>query len=126
LKNIIKTDLCPKAVGPYSQAVIVDGFLYASGQIGINPESGEIVEGGITEQTVQVMENIKNLLSFVGCTFDNVVKTTVFITDMGKFSIINEIYAKYFAGDPPARSCVEVSKLPKGALVEIEIVAHTA
>ncbi|MDN5332368.1 MAG: 2-iminobutanoate/2-iminopropanoate deaminase [Tepidanaerobacteraceae bacterium] len=124
MKKIIKTDLAPKAIGPYSQAVMVGDFLYASGQIAINPATGEIVEGGIEAQTRQVMENVKNILQAAGMDFSNVVKTTVFITNMDDFGKVNEIYATYFGENPPARSCVEVSRLPKGALIEVEVIAH--
>ncbi|MCG0276529.1 MAG: RidA family protein [Thermosediminibacteraceae bacterium] len=124
MKKVIKTDMAPKAIGPYSQAVMVGDFLFASGQIAINPATGEIVEGGIEAQTRQVMENVKNILQAAGMDFSNVVKTTVFITNMDDFAKVNEIYATYFGENPPARSCVEVSKLPKGALIEVEVIAH--
>jgi 2-iminobutanoate/2-iminopropanoate deaminase len=99
-------------------------FLFASGQIAIDPKKGELVEGGIEAQATQVMENIKNLLAAAGMNFSHVVKTTIFLTDMNNFSLVNEIYGKYFGEEPPARSCVEVSRLPKGALIEIEVIAH--
>ncbi|KXG75193.1 2-iminobutanoate/2-iminopropanoate deaminase [Fervidicola ferrireducens] len=124
MKKVIKTDMAPKAIGPYSQAVMVGDFLFASGQIAINPATGEIVEGGIEAQTRQVMENVKNILQAAGMDFSNVVKTTVFITNMDDFGKVNEIYATYFGENPPARSCVEVSRLPKGALIEVEVIAH--
>jgi 2-iminobutanoate/2-iminopropanoate deaminase len=124
MKKVIKTDLAPKAIGPYSQAIMVGDFLFASGQIAIDPKKGELVEGGIEAQATQVMENIKNLLAAAGMDFSHVVKTTIFLTDMNNFSLVNEIYGKYFGEEPPARSCVEVSRLPKGALIEIEVIAH--
>ncbi|SHM27275.1 2-iminobutanoate/2-iminopropanoate deaminase [Caldanaerovirga acetigignens] len=124
MKKVIKTDMAPKAIGPYSQAIMVGDFLFASGQIAINPVTGEIVEGGIEAQTRQVMENVKNILQAAGMDFSNVVKTTVFITNMDNFGKVNEIYAAYFGENPPARSCVEVSRLPKGALIEVEVIAH--
>ena len=124
MKKVIKTDLAPKAIGPYSQAIMVGDFLFASGQIAIDPKKGELVEGGIEAQATQVMENIKNLLAAAGMDFSHVVKTTIFLTDMNNFSLVNEIYGKYFGEEPPARSCVEVSSLPKGALIEIEVIAH--
>lgn len=124
MKKVIKTDMAPKAIGPYSQAIMVGDFLFASGQIAINPATGEIVEGGIEAQTRQVMENVKNILQAAGMDFSNVVKTTVFITNMDDFGKVNEIYANYFGENPPARSCVEVSRLPKGALIEVEVIAH--
>lgn len=124
MKKIVETDLCPKAVGPYSQSVMVKDFLFTSGQIGIDPAKGEIVAGGIKAQTRQVIENLKNLLSEAGLTLNEVIKSTIFITDMNDFSEINEIYAEYFKESLPARACVEVSKLPKEALIEIEVIAH--
>lgn len=124
MKKIVKTDLCPKAIGPYSQAIMVGDFLFASGQVGINPIDGNIVEGGIQAQAEQVIKNIKGLLESCGLSMDNIVKSTIFITDMNNFSLINEIYGKYFPDSPPARSCVEVKRLPKEALVEIEVIAH--
>ncbi|ADL08535.1 RidA family protein [Thermosediminibacter oceani] len=124
MKKVIKTDMAPKAIGPYSQAVMVGDFLFASGQIAINPATGEIVEGGIEAQTRQVMENVKNILKAANMDFSNVVKTTVFITNMDDFAKVNEIYAEYFSENPPARSCVEVSRLPKGVLIEVEVIAH--
>ncbi|WP_422444784.1 RidA family protein [Thermoanaerobacterium sp. DL9XJH110] len=124
MKKVIKTDLAPKAIGPYSQAIMMGDFLFASGQIAIDPKKGELVEGGIEAQATQVMENIKNLLAAAGMDFSHVVKTTIFLTDMNNFSLVNEIYGKYFGEEPPARSCVEVSRLPKGALIEIEVIAH--
>lgn len=124
MKTIIKTDEAPKAIGPYSQGVLIDGFLYTAGQMGVVPETGEFVEGGIEAQTERVLENIKQILKAANMGFENVIKTTVFVTDMGDFSKINEIYGRYFKDNPPARSLVEVRNLPKGALIEIEVVAH--
>ncbi|MGB9976004.1 RidA family protein [Thermovenabulum sp.] len=123
-KKIIKTDQAPKAIGPYSQAVMVGDFLFASGQIALDPTTGEMVEGGIEAQATRVMENIKNILAAAGMDFSNVVKSTIFITDINNFAKVNEIYGKYFPENPPARSTIEVSKLPKGALIEIEVIAH--
>lgn len=124
MKNIISTDLAPKAIGPYSQAVMIDGFLYISGQIGLDPETGNFVEGGIEAQTERVLENLKAILKAAGMDFNNVVKTTVFVTNIGDFGKINEIYGRYFRDNPPARSLVEAKSLPKGALIEIEAIAH--
>ncbi|EMT38773.1 RidA family protein [Thermoanaerobacter thermohydrosulfuricus] len=124
MKTIINTDAAPKAIGPYSQAVMIDGFLYTSGQIAIDPATGELVEGGIEAQTERVLENIKAILKAAGMDLNNVIKTTVFVTNMGDFAKINEIYGRYFKDNPPARSLVEVKSLPKGALIEIEVVAH--
>ncbi|GAE86795.1 RidA family protein [Acetivibrio straminisolvens] len=121
--EVIKTDKAPEAIGPYSQAIVAGSFVYTSGQIPINPQTGEVVGGGIEEQTEQVLKNLKNVLEAAGSGLNKVVKTTVFIKDMDSFAKINEIYAKYFSEPYPARSCVEVSKLPKGVLIEIEAVA---
>ncbi len=123
MKKVIKTDLAPKAIGPYSQAIQLGDFLFASGQVGIDPEKGRMVEGGIEAQAIQVMKNIENVLKAVEMDFSNVIKTTIFLTDMGNFSLVNDIYGKYFANEPPARSCVEVKGLPLGALIEIEVIA---
>lgn len=124
MKNIVKTDKAPAAIGPYSQAVMVGDFLYTSGQIGLDPVTGQLVEGGIEAQAERVMENLKAILEAAGMSFENVIKTQVFITNMGDFGKVNEVYGKYFKGNPPARSCVEVSALPRGALIEIELIAH--
>lgn len=123
MKKIIFTEKAPAAIGPYSQAVEVNGMVFLSGQIPVNPATGEVVEGGVKEQTTQVFENIKNVLSEAGLTTDNVVKTTVFLADMSLFAEMNEVYAQYFDGAFPARSAVAVKALPKGALVEIECIA---
>ncbi|TZE81424.1 RidA family protein [Calorimonas adulescens] len=124
MKNIVKTDKAPAAIGPYSQAVMVGDFLYTSGQIGLDPVTGQLVEGGIEAQAERVMENLKAILEAAGMSFENVIKTQVFITNMGDFGKVNEVYGRYFKGNPPARSCVEVSALPRGALIEIELIAH--
>ena len=120
--NVISTEKAPGAIGPYSQAIIHGDTLYTSGQIPVNPATGEIPEG-IEAQAEQVMENVKNLLESAGTSMANVIKTTVFIKDMGEFTKINEIYARYFEGDCPARSCVEVARLPKDVLMEMEAIA---
>ena len=122
-KEIVSTKNAPGAVGPYSQAVKYGGMVYTAGQIALDPGMGQMVGGGIKEQTHQVFANLKAVLEAAGTSLENVVKTTVFIVDMDKFGEVNEVYAEYFTGDFPARSCVEVSRLPKGALVEIEVVA---
>jgi 2-iminobutanoate/2-iminopropanoate deaminase len=121
--EVIKTDKAPEAIGPYSQAIVAGSFIYTSGQIPIDPKTGEVVGGEIEEQTEQVLKNLKNVLEAAGSGLNKVVKTTVFIKDMNSFSKINEVYAKFFSESFPARSCVEVSKLPKGVLIEIEAVA---
>ena len=122
MKKVISTEKAPAAIGPYSQAIEVNGIIYTSGQISVNPATGEIPEG-IEAQAEQVMENVKNLLESAGTSMANVIKTTVFIKDMGEFTKINEIYARYFEGDCPARSCVEVARLPKDVLMEMEAIA---
>ena len=119
----IQTDKAPAAVGPYSQAKISGGFLFASGQVGINPAIGAIVDGGLESQTEQVMANIAAVLEASGSSFDQVIKTTCFLADIADFKAFNEIYAKYFTSKP-ARSCVAVKDLPLGALVEVEIIAE--
>ncbi|MBR4119738.1 MAG: RidA family protein [Bacteroidales bacterium] len=122
-KKIISSSKVPTAIGPYSHAVEVNGFLFASGQLGIDPATSDFVEGGIKEQTEQALKNVSNLLADAGYYMDNVVKTTVFLQDMSMFADMNEIYAKYFKFDFPARSAVAVKTLPKGGLVEIEVIA---
>ena len=124
MKEIIATDKAPAAIGPYSQAVKVGNLLFTSGMIPINPETNTLVEGGIEVQAEQAFKNIKNLLEAAGSSVDKVVKTVVFIKDMNDFAKVNEIYAKYFTGNYPARSCVEVARLPKDVLIEIEAVAE--
>ncbi|NLO10023.1 MAG: RidA family protein [Clostridiales bacterium] len=118
----INTTKAPAAIGPYSQAIIVNGVLYTSGQIPIDPESGQVVEGGIKEQTIQVMKNLQALLDEAGTSIENVFKTTCYLYDMGDFAAFNEVYGEYFTGRP-ARSCVAVKDLPKGVLVEVELIA---
>lgn len=122
-KNIISTPKAPSAIGPYSQAVEVGGFLFVSGQLGIDPETSGFVEGGIKEQTEQVLKNIRNLLQHSGYYLEDVVKTTVFMQDMSMFQDMNEVYSRFFAKECPARSAVAVKGLPKDALVEIEVIA---
>ena len=122
MKTEIKTNNAPAAIGPYSQAIEANGFVFASGQIPVNPATGEIPEG-VEAQAEQVMQNMTNLLAAAGTSMENVVKTCVFIQNMDDFAAINAIYAKYFPVPCPARSCVEVSKLPLGARIEIEVIA---
>ena len=122
MKKVISTAAAPAAIGPYSQAVEKNGFLFTSGQIPINPETGGIVDGGIKEQTEQVFKNIKALLEEAGYGFENVLKTTVFLADMNDFAAMNEVYATKFDGAFPARSAVAVKTLPKNVLVEIETI----
>lgn len=123
MKKIITSNNAPKAIGPYSQAIVLNNVLYTSGQIGLDPQTGDL-KIGIEEQVKQVMENLKALLKEADMDFSNVVKTTIFLKSMEDFALVNQIYASYFNENPPARSCVQVSALPKGALVEIELVAH--
>jgi 2-iminobutanoate/2-iminopropanoate deaminase len=123
MKKIISTSEAPAAIGPYSQAVRSGRFLFCSGQIPLDPKSGQIISGDIAAQTRRVLDNIAAVLRAEGLTFDNVVKTTIFLTDLGDFQTVNEIYGSYFKQDPPARSTVQVSALPKGAKVEIEVIA---
>ena len=120
--KVIQTDKAPAAIGPYSQALIHGNMLYASGQIPINPENGQIVEGDIIVQTTQVMKNIAAILEAAGVSFENVIKTTCFLKSMDDFVDFNGVYAQYFVGKP-ARSCVAVQKLPKDVLCEVEIIA---
>lgn len=119
----ISTDKAPAAVGPYSQAKVVGGLLFASGQIPLNPATGTVVEGGIVEQTEQVCKNIEAVLTEAGADFSKVVKTTCFLADISDFKAFNEVYAKYFTSKP-ARSCVAVKDLPLGVIVEVEIIAE--
>jgi len=124
MKKIISTPNAPAAIGPYSQAVQVGDTLYTSGQIAINPATGNIAGPTIEEQTIQVMKNLSQILEAAGFAYSDVVKTTVFICDMASFSTVNKIYGEYFTGNAPARSCVEVKSLPKGALIEVEVIAQ--
>ena len=125
-KQAVSTKEAPAAIGPYSQAVRVGSFLYTSGQVALDPASGVLVTGGVAEQTVRVIENLKAVLAAAGANLSQVVKTTVFLKNIGDFAAMNEVYGRYFAAEdviPPARSTVEVARLPKDALVEIEIIA---
>ena len=124
MKEIISTDKAPAAIGPYSQAVKVGNLLFTSGMIPIDPATNTLVEGGIEVQAEQALANIKNLLEASGSSTDKVVKTVVFIKDMNDFAKVNEIYAKYFTENYPARSCVEVARLPKDVLIEMEAIAE--
>ena len=121
--NVISTTKAPGAVGPYSQAIKAGDFLFASGQIAINPEKGKIVSGGVVEQAEQCMKNVGAILEEAGLSYDDVVKTTVYLTDINFFGAVNEVYGKYFTGKP-ARSCVAVKTLPKNVLCEVEVIAE--
>ncbi|MBK9322687.1 MAG: RidA family protein [Bdellovibrionaceae bacterium] len=124
MKKIITTDQAPKAIGPYSQAVQMGSFLFCSGQIPIDPKTNEVFTGDIKVQTEMVMKNIEGVLKAADLSFANIVKTTIFITNMQDFAAVNEVYAKSFTAEPPARSTVAVAALPKGVNVEIEVLAH--
>jgi len=121
--NTIHTNNAPEAIGPYSQAIAVGNLIYTSGQIPINPKTGNVEADGISEQTEQVCKNLKAVLEAAGSSLEKAVKTTCFLNDIGDFTQFNEVYAKYFT-NKPARSCVEVSALPKGVLVEVEVIAE--
>lgn len=122
--KIISTDQAPAAIGPYSQGVVAEGsFIFTAGQIPINPKTGELVQGDIQTQSRQVLDNLKAVLEASGAGLENVVKTTVFLSDMNDFAAMNEIYAEYFPQNPPARSAVQVARLPKDVRIEIECVA---
>lgn len=123
MKRVIQTAKAPAAIGPYSQAIEANGILYISGQVPINPNTGKIVEGGITEQTQQVMKNIEAILTEAGYSFSNIVKSTCLLSDMGNFKAMNEVYASYYKENPPARAAFAVKELPLNALVEIESIA---
>ena len=123
MKKIISTEQAPKAIGPYSQAVVYNGVAYLSGQIPLDPATGQLVTADIAVQTERVLENIKAVLQAAGASFDSVLKTTVFLKDMGDFPKMNEVYARYFPENPPARSTVQAAKLPRDVMVEIEAIA---
>jgi 2-iminobutanoate/2-iminopropanoate deaminase len=123
-KAIISTPHAPAAIGPYSQAVRAGDFVFCSGQIPLDPATGNIVEGDVRAQTERVMNNLQAVLEAAGAGLDRIVKTTIFLVDLGDFGVVNETYARFFPGDPPARACVEVSKLPRGVRVEIEATAY--
>lgn len=122
-KRVIRTDQAPPAIGPYSQAVIAQGWVFAAGQIALDPRTGQLVPGEVRVQTKRVMENLKAVLGAAGSSMDRVVKTTVFLRDLNDFGAMNEIYGEYFQENPPARSTVQVAKLPREAAVEIEVIA---
>ena len=123
-KEIISTNNAPKAIGPYSQAIRAGGFLFCSGQIPLDPATGELVAGPIGAQTERVMDNIAAVLAAAGLTFADVVKSTIYLADLGDFAAVNDVYGRRFPSEPPARSTVEVKGLPKGAGVEIEVIAN--
>jgi 2-iminobutanoate/2-iminopropanoate deaminase len=123
MRDVVLTDRGPKPIGPYSQAIKANGFVYASGQVALDPKTGEFLAGDIRRQTECVLENLRGILEAAGTKLSHAVKTTVFLKDMNDFAAMNEVYGRYFAAPAPARSTVEVARLPKDALVEIEVVA---
>ena len=123
VRQVVRTDQAPDAIGPYSQAVIANGFVFTSGQIPIDPATGQFVPGGIAEQTKQVLNNLSAVLEAAGSSLQQVVKTTVFLADMQDFTAMNEVYATFFGAEPPARSTVQAARLPRDARVEIDVVA---
>ncbi len=123
MKQIVQSERAPQAIGPYSQAVIAGGFVFASGQIPIDPQTGEFVAGGVAEQTEQVMRNLSAVLTAAGSNFAQVVKTTVYLADMSDFVAMNEVYGRYFPTEPPARATVQAARLPRDARVEIDVIA---
>ena len=124
MKHTIATAQAPQAIGPYSQAVVSNGIAYLSGQIPLDPATGQIVEGDIAAQTARVLENLKAVLAACGSSLDQVLKTTVYLKDLGEFARMNEVYARYFPSTPPARSTVEVARLPREARIEIDAIAR--
>lgn len=123
MKEVVFTTHAPKAIGPYSQAIKANGLLFLSGQVALDPQTGEFVGSDVRQQTERVFENIKGVLEGAGANLNHVVKTTVFLKDMNDFAAMNEVYARYFTAAPPARSTVQAARLPKDALVEIEVIA---
>lgn len=123
MKKVINTKNAPQAIGPYSQAIEVNGMVFISGQIPINPETGKVIDGGIKEQTRRVLKNLQGILQEAGCSFSNVVKTTCLLSNMDHFKMMNEVYASYFTENPPARAAFAVKELPLGVLIEIEAIA---
>ena len=123
MRTVISTDRGPKAIGPYSQAIQANGLIFISGQIALDPKTNTLVEGDIRVQTERVLENLKGIVEAAGSSLDKAVKTTVFLKDMGEFAAMNEVYARYFAAEPPARATVEVARLPRDVRVEIDLVA---
>ncbi len=124
-KEVVNTDAAPKAIGPYEQGIKINGFLFTSGQIALEPKSGNLINGGIVEQTRQVFENLKGVLGAAGSSLDRVVKASVFLKSMGDFAAMNQIYEEFLGKSKPARTTVAISELPKGALVEIDLIALT-
>lgn len=124
MKKVVASNQAPQAIGPYSQAIISNGFVYLSGQIPLDPATGQMVPGGIAEQTTRVMENLKAVLEECGTSLDHVVKTTVYMKDLAEFAAMNEVYGRYFPTEPPARATIQVAALPRDAKVEIDCIAE--
>ncbi|HXR18055.1 MAG TPA: RidA family protein [Terriglobales bacterium] len=122
MKEIISTEKGPKAIGPYSQAIKVNGFIFTAGQIALDPATGQVVEGDVARQTVRVFENLKAIVEAAGSSLDHAVKATVYLSDMGDFAAMNEVYGRYFSQNPPARSTVEAARLPRDVRVEIDLI----
>lgn len=123
-RTVVSTESAPRAIGPYSQAIRAGDFLYTSGQIPLDPATGELLQGAIEDETRQVMMNLAAVLEAAGASWEQIVKTTIFLTDLGDFAAVNGVYGAYFSGSPPARSTIQVAALPRGARVEIEVVAY--
>ncbi len=123
MKDVISTPHGPKAIGPYSQAIRANGFIFVSGQIALDPATGQIIEGDVAQQTERVMKNLKGIVEAAGSSFEKAVKTTVYLKDMSEFAAMNEVYARYFPAGAPARATVEASRLPKDVRVEIDLIA---
>lgn len=123
MKDVISTDKGPKAIGPYSQAIRANGFVFVSGQVAFDPATGQLVEGDVAKQTARVLENLKAIIEAAGSSLEKAVRATVFLKDMNDFAAMNEVYGRYFAKQPPARSTVEVARLPRDVRVEIDLIA---
>lgn len=121
---VIHSDGAPRAIGPYSQAIAVGDWVYTAGMLGLDPATGELVDGGVREQARRALESMKAVLAAAGCTMQDVVKATIYVVDLGDYKTVNELWAEYFAERPPARSAVQVSALPRGGLIEFDVVAH--
>jgi 2-iminobutanoate/2-iminopropanoate deaminase len=126
MKKAISTDAAPQAIGPYSQAVVANGMAYVSGQIPLDPTTNQLIQGGIAEQTARVLENLKAVLEAAGASLETVVKTTVYLNDMGEFQAMNEVYGRYFTGNAPARATIQAARLPRDVSVEIDAIAVLA
>jgi len=122
MKEVISTASAPKAIGPYSQAIKANGFIFTAGQIALDPTTGQLIEGDVTRQTVRVLESLKGIVEAAGSSLDRAVKATVYLKDMNDFTAMNEIYARYFPANPPARSTVEAARLPRDVRVEIDLI----